>query len=114
MLRDPRISLQDVLDATRSIESFLAGFDEIAFVKNEMVQSAVYYQFAIIGEALNNFSKANPEQATSIRGLRNAIGFRNILTHSYHKVSPELVFQYAQEALPTLLIDVQLLIVKDT
>jgi uncharacterized protein with HEPN domain len=82
MLRDPRIFLQDVLDATSRIELFLVGIEEMVFAKSELVQSAVYYQFEVIGEALNNFSKVKPEQATSILGLKNWGGFRNILTHA--------------------------------
>ena len=113
MQRDPRIFLQDVLDAADSIKTFLDGVDETIFIKNDMVQSAVYYQFSIIGEALNNFSKIKPEQATSIGGLRNAVSFRNLLTHAYHKVSPDLVFRYAQESLPTLIIDIKRLIANE-
>ena len=112
MQRDPRIFLQDVLDAANSIEAFLAGIDEIAFAENELVQSAVYYQFAIIGEALNKFSKAAPEQAASIAELKKVVSFRNILTHAYHRVSPELVFEYASNGLPALKSTVALLLLE--
>lgn len=102
MQRDPRIFLQDVLDAANSIDAFLLGLDEIAFTENELVQSAVYYQFAIIGEALNKFSKLEPEQAARISELKKIVSFRNILTHAYHIVSPELVFEFARNGLPSL------------
>ncbi len=110
MQRDPRIYLQDVLDAASSVESFLLGIDEIGFASNELVQSAVYYQFAIIGEALNSFSKVSPEQATRIFDLKKVISFRNILTHAYHRVSSELVYNYAHDGLPVLLTAVKSLL----
>lgn len=112
MLRDPVIYIQDAIDAANSIETFLFEIDEIAFVGSELVQSAVYYQFAIIGEALNNFSKVNPEQAKTIVDLKNWVSFRNILTHAYHRVSSELVFNYAKESLPALKSVLELLIAK--
>jgi uncharacterized protein with HEPN domain len=102
MQRDPVVYIQDALDAANSIETFLGEMDEIAFAQSDLVQSAVYYQFAIIGEALNNFSKIDPGQATAIVNLRNWVSFRNILTHAYHRVSSELVFNYAKQSLPAL------------
>jgi uncharacterized protein with HEPN domain len=102
MQRDPRIYMQDALDAANSIETFLAEIDEMAFAESELVQSAVCYQFAILGEALNNFSKVNPEQAKTIVNLKDWVSFRNILTHAYHRVSSELVYDYAKQSLPAL------------
>ena len=102
MQRDPLVYIQDALDAANSIESFLGEIDETAFAESELVQSAVYYQFAIIGEALNNFSKVNPEQAKAIVNLKDWVSFRNILTHAYHRVSSELVYNYAKQSLPAL------------
>jgi uncharacterized protein with HEPN domain len=110
MQRDPRIYIQDALDAANSIETFLGEMDEIAFAESELVQSAVYYQFAIIGEALNNFSKESPEKATAIVNLKDWVGFRNILTHAYHRVSSELVYNYAKESIPALKSVIKLLI----
>ncbi len=112
MQRDPRIFLQDVLDAASSIETYLEGIDELAFVDNEMVQSAVFYQFAIIGEALNNLSRAAPDLAKEIVDLRRATDFRNILTHAYHRVSPELVYTYASQLLPKLKSNIASLLAK--
>lgn len=112
MQRDPRIYLQDVLDAARAIESFLLNVTELNFAENELVQSAVYYQFAIIGEALNNFSKTSAEQAEAIPDLKNIISFRNILTHAYHKVSSDLVYGYAKDRLPVLRSSTEMLIAK--
>jgi uncharacterized protein with HEPN domain len=102
MQRDPRIYLQDALNAANSIENFIADMNITAFIESELVQSAVYYQFAIIGEALNNFSKIKPEQAKTIVNLKDWVSFRNILTHAYHRVSSELVYNYAKESLPAL------------
>lgn len=102
MQRDPLIYMQDALDAANSIETFLNGIDDTAFAESELVQSAVYYQFAIIGEALNNFSKVDPQQAKTIVNLKEWVGFRNILTHAYHRVSSELVYNYARQSLPAL------------
>jgi uncharacterized protein with HEPN domain len=66
MQRDPRIYLQDVLDASEKIERFLRGVEEDEFSSNDQVQSAVFYQFAIVGEALNKLSMARPEIASKI------------------------------------------------
>lgn len=112
MQRDPRIFLQDVIDAANTIEIFLGEVDEASFAGDKLVQSAVYYQFAILGEALNKISMAMPDEASNIAGLRDWVNFRNILTHAYHRVTPDLVYNFAIKEVPNLKSAVQLVLKK--
>ena len=50
-MRDERNLLLDIADAADLISSYVDGVSEGAFVKNSMLQNAVNYNFAIIGEA---------------------------------------------------------------
>jgi len=47
---------QHILDALAEIESYLAGVDYPAFLKNSMMQSAVVRQLEIVGEASKRLS----------------------------------------------------------
>ena len=67
-----------------------------------MLRSAVERQFEIIGEALNQLSKVDPEVASRIPELRRIVAFRNILIHGYATVDDALVWQALVDKLPGL------------
>lgn len=67
-----------------------------------MLRSAVERQLEIIGEALNQLSKADPAIGTKIPGLARIVAFRNILVHGYAVVDNALVWQLLNDRLPEL------------
>ena len=67
-----------------------------------MLKSAVERQFEIIGEALNQLSRVDPELAASIPDLGRLVAFRNILIHGYAVVDDEIVWGAATNRLPAL------------
>ena len=69
MRRDPRTYLWDALRATELLADFSSGktFDD--YLADAMLRSAVERQFEIIGEALNNLSKVDPELAALVPDL---------------------------------------------
>jgi uncharacterized protein with HEPN domain len=67
-----------------------------------MLRSAVERQFEIVGEALNQLSKVDPEVASRIPELRRIVAFRNILIHGYATVDDALVWQVLVDKLPGL------------
>lgn len=60
MQRDPRAWLWDARDAAQAIERFVAGLDGARYAASELVHSAVERKFEVIGEALNQLSRAVP------------------------------------------------------
>jgi uncharacterized protein with HEPN domain len=103
MVRDPRALLWDARTSGNAIERFLSGKDFDDFLADEMLRSAVERQFEILGEALAQLSKVDPQIAEQIPDARNAIGFRNVLIHGYAKVDSAIVWQAATQSLPNLL-----------
>ncbi len=67
-----------------------------------MLRAAVERQFEIIGEALNQLSKMDPDLAAAIPDLSRIVAFRNILIHGYATVDDALVWQVLKERLPEL------------
>ncbi len=56
----------------------------------------------IIGEALRQLTKADPETAAKIPWIRDLIAFRNILVHGYASVDYEIVWRINHADLPSL------------
>jgi uncharacterized protein with HEPN domain len=102
MQRDPRAWLWDVRESAAAIETFVVGLDAHRYAQHELVHSAVERKFEIIGEALNQLSKAAPELASRIPHLPQIVAFRNQLIHGYALVDHATVWGVIQYSLPEL------------
>ena len=102
MARDPRAFLWDVRSAADKIATFVRGKTVDEFTRDELLHSAVERQLEIIGEALNQLAKAEPDMAGRIEDLPKIVGLRNILVHGYAIVKRELIWRAVQENLPKL------------
>ncbi|AUS04101.1 DUF86 domain-containing protein [Pseudotamlana carrageenivorans] len=83
--------LSDILIAIELIEKFtLDILDFRAYQEDFKKQSAVERQLSIIGEALNQFRKTEPD--ISIENAAQIIGFRNRLVHAYGSIDDAIVW----------------------
>lgn len=101
--RDPRAYLWDVAEAARAIQSFLSELDAQSYEHSALVTAAVERKFEIIGEALNQLVKVEPTLAARIPELSKIVAFRNQLIHAYAVVDHQVVWNIAQQSLPSLL-----------
>jgi Uncharacterized conserved protein len=102
MRRDARAYLWDIQQAANAIMRFLEGLDAATFAENELIYSAVERKFEIIGEALGQLSKVDPDLAQRIPDMRDIIAFRNVLIHGYAGIEHRRVWDIAQSSLPRL------------
>ncbi|MGB4117008.1 MAG: HepT-like ribonuclease domain-containing protein [Polaromonas sp.] len=99
--RDPRAFLWDVAEAARAIETFTVGMNQQSYAGSELVNAAVERKFEIIGEALNQLSKNDAAIAARIPDISKIVAFRNQLIHSYAGIDSSLVWNIAQQSLPS-------------
>ena len=102
MERDPRAYLWDVREAAEAILEFSTGKTYEDYASDLMLRSAVERQFEIIGEALNQLCKIEPQWVERIPDVAQIVAFRNLLIHGYASVNDLTVWQTIQESLPTL------------
>jgi uncharacterized protein with HEPN domain len=102
MQRDPRKYLWDALQAAARLRAFSRDKSFTDYVSDEMLRSAVERQLEIIGEALNQLSKADPELALKVPELPRIVAFRNILIHSCATIDDAIVWSVLTEKLPAL------------
>jgi uncharacterized protein with HEPN domain len=102
MQRDPRTYLWDAREAAAAILEFVAGKTFEDYTNDRMLRSAVERQFEIIGEALNQLCKIEPQWADRIPDVPQIIAFRNMLIHGYASVNDLTVWRTIDESLPTL------------
>ena len=102
MRRDARCYLWDALKAAEAVQTFLRGRTYEAFVENDLLRSAVERQLEIIGEALSQLAKVDPQIADNVAELRRIIAFRNILVHGYAAIDYDTVWRLIEDKLPEL------------
>lgn len=96
--------LWDVHAAADRIAGFIVDLDSDGYAADELRRSAVERQLEIVGEALKNLRKADPETADQIPDIARIIGLRNILAHGYTVIDDAVVWSAAAQRVPELLI----------
>jgi uncharacterized protein with HEPN domain len=91
MRRDARYYLWAALKAAEAVQTFVRGKTYEVFLEDDLVRSAVERQLQIIGEALSQLSKVDPQMAGSIVELGRIVAFRNILVHGYAAIEHDTV-----------------------
>ena len=99
----------DILAAAHLIQSFLVGRDRDVFGTDLMCQSAVIRQLEIIGEATKRLSATFRGDHPEIP-WRQMAGMRDILIHAYDAVDIDEVWNVATQAIPRLVVQLELLV----
>ena len=99
--RDYILFLEDILSAIEKIEMYTRELSFEKFCENNMAVDAVIRNFEIIGEATKNVPKRIKEKYSDVE-WREAIGFRNVLTHDYFGIDLESVWDTLKNNIPVL------------
>ncbi len=94
--------LMDAHGACSAIGRFLDGKNLEEFAASELLRSAVERQFEIVGEALGRASAQDPALNDLIPEIPRIVGLRNRLIHGHDSVDDQLIWDIAQNKLPTL------------
>lgn len=92
--------LEDILASIKNIREFRSNFTIEEFAKNNLVLSAVLYQFVVIGEASKNLS-AEAKEKTEYKWHKPA-SFRNFIAHEYYRIELAEVYKTTFEPLDEL------------
>jgi uncharacterized protein with HEPN domain len=101
MPRDPRLYLDDILEAIAQIREYTASTDYEAFARDRKTQDAVVRNLEIIGEAAGRLPESIKNSAMDIE-WRKIMGLRNILAHEYFGISLPVVWDVVQNKLEPL------------
>ena len=103
--------LEHILEAIHQIDTFTKGMDKEMFLDDPVIQSAVLYQFAVIGEAV---AKTNRDILDKYPYPWHYVrSFRNFILHEYHAIEIRVVWDTIQNDLPGLKKIVETILIKE-
>jgi len=103
--------LSDIKNAIESIDEHLeCRRDFKEYLTSKTKRRAVERELEIIGEAMNNLLKLNPEIKLSY--ARIIVNLRNQIIHAYDNVNNTIIWKIVMKDLPVLLKEVNELITK--
>lgn len=103
-------SLLDIRKSISNIELFCSTRPKqfSVFCEDICFRSAVQWEIAIIGEAMNRILKVNPN--IEITSARRIVNTRNYLIHGYDSLREDLIWAIVINHLPILKQEVNLLL----
>lgn len=103
-------TLIDILKSIENIELFCSTRPKEyqTFCDDVCFRSAVQWEIAIIGEAMNRILKINPD--IPITSARRIVNTRNFLIHGYDSLREDLIWAIVINHLPLLKTEVEQLI----
>lgn len=93
------LDIQSVIQEIETIKT-KANNNFTSFKSDIILQRAIERDLEIIGEAIRKIIEIDP--TITITSAKNIIGLRNIITHAYDSVEPEMIWGIIQNNIPVL------------
>jgi uncharacterized protein with HEPN domain len=77
----------------------------ISFKSDIILQRAIERDLEIIGEAVKKIYELNP--SNNLSSVKKIIGLRNIISHAYDSIEPELIWSIIQKDIPILAVEIE-------
>ena len=101
MSRDPRLYLDDIIEAIDVIADYMAGISRDEFFGTRLIQDAVIRRIEIIGEAARQLPAELTDRYPGIPWA-DIVGMRNRVIHGYYGVVLDRVWNTVEQDLPVL------------
>src|SRR3989344_4206443 len=100
-MRDNLLPLRHITDAVDKIKRYVAEKSIDDLRENDQLRDSVLMNLVVIGEEAsrisNNFKAQHPDIP-----WHEMTGMRNVISHDYFSIKPEIVWQTVQQNLPRL------------
>lgn len=95
-----------MLLAARSIQDFTSGQTQESFAADRLRIRAIEREFEILGEAARNIDEITRQQFPGL-DFRAIVGMRDIVSHDYHRVRPDILWESSQHHVPKLISELE-------
>ena len=102
-LRNPQKYLYDIINCSEFVLELTKDKTVEDYKNDRVFRSALERELQIIGEALLQLDRVNPETVEKISEHRSIIGFRHVLVHGYDSLDPDTVWNVIETKIALLL-----------
>lgn len=106
--------LEDMRRAASDVLGFAAGRSLADYTSDALLRYAVERGLEVVGEALTQLERYEPELAQRVTNYDQVIRFRNVLAHGYNVLKPDKVWDVVEQHLPLLKREVEALLAEVT
>ena len=103
-MRDKKITnkerFQHVFETITKIDDFCEGHSKKSFLDDDVLQNAILFQFAIIGEAIVHIDQELLSKYPY--AWHHVRSFRNFIVHEYHAIENWIIWETVKNDLPEL------------
>lgn len=100
--RSPIAYAWDVRDACQRLEQVLNGVAQQQYLDDDLRRLAAERLLIIVGEAVNNLARTDPELAQELGEAGSIVAFRNVLVHGYFQSDRAKVWDVLVNHVPVL------------
>jgi uncharacterized protein with HEPN domain len=109
MQHDIKMYFEDIITSIDSVFEYLINVADLeSYKQNKLVRRAVERELEIIGEAMSQILKIQPE--ISISDARRIVDLRNLVIHAYNSVDNTIIWGIIHKQLPILKSEIDVLI----
>jgi uncharacterized protein with HEPN domain len=98
------LDIESIIVEIESIKSKTKN--NFSIFRNDIIlQRAIERDLEIIGDAIRKMIEIDPD--VPISSTRNIVGLRNIISHAYDSVEPEMIWGIIQKDIPVLASEIE-------
>lgn len=101
MQREPKVFLEDILNAAIKIEKYTKGLSYNNFLDSDLVSDAVIKNILVIGEATKNIPEDIRKSYPQVE-WRKMAGMRDMMIHGYFSINYRIIWDVVQNKIPIL------------
>jgi uncharacterized protein with HEPN domain len=102
MSREWQLFLDDLIQACEKVTRYTAGMSKQEFVGDDKTFDAVLRNLEVIGEAAKHVAEIEAARGLGV-DWRKVIALRNIISHEYFGIDPDIVWDVVRNKVPELL-----------
>ena len=101
MSRSIQLYIKDILESISKIQRATREYTKADLIKNDIVFDGIILNLQIIGESVKQIPLSIREKYPKI-DWTSIIGLRNVITHTYFSLDPEIIWDIIQTELDSL------------